>query len=175
MALPDRSRSDGSILFVCHGNIIRSALAEALLRHHVTSHRDGAPRVRSAGVSATPGTSADPRAIVAARRLGVALDAHRAQPLSRELVDDAAVIFAMDRVNEAHVGARFPDVRRKLRRLGAFARDPRDGDVIPDPFDLDAEAVMATAARIDRAAAALARQLAHDGRADVNASPERSR
>jgi len=69
------------------------------------------------------------------------------------------VIYVMDRLNEAKLLARFPDAAPKLRRLGALALAD-DGDVIADPYVLDAEAVVAVARRIDRATRALVAELA---------------
>ena len=153
--LPGGSTSDSSVLFVCHGNIIRSALAEALYRRHAASFSSPPPRVRSAGLSVKPGRAADPRALAAGHSLGVDLSSHRPQPLTQALVDDAHVIFVMDRLNEAQVLARFRNARGKLRRLGTLAL--ADGsDVIADPYVQDVTAVVAAAERIDRATAILA-------------------
>jgi len=149
-AIPASASATTRVLFVCHGNIIRSALAEGLLRHHFT--RAGvSPLVRSAGVAATLGRAADPRAVNAARELGIDLTAHRATPLTRDIVDASDLIFIMDRLNEAEVLARFPNARGKLRRLGSLAMDAAEGDVIPDPYSLDGNAVDAAARRIDDA------------------------
>jgi protein-tyrosine phosphatase len=148
--IPASAGPSTRVMFVCHGNIIRSALAEALLRQHFA--RAGATAVVcSAGVAATPGRPADPRAVAVARRFGVDLSEHRASLLSTALVDESDLIFIMDRLNEAEVLARFPAARGKLRRLGSLAADATDGDVIPDPFSLGADAVGAAAARIDAA------------------------
>jgi protein-tyrosine-phosphatase len=80
---------------------------------------------------------------------------HRAQPLTQALVDDAHVIFVMDRLNEAKVLVRFPNARGKLRRLGTLALDG-GSDVIADPYVDDTAAVAIVAERIDRATAKLA-------------------
>ena len=157
--VPSTIDEHGTIVFVCYGNIIRSALAAALTRQHGLEQGLRIDRVRSAGLSAKPGREADPRAVAAGRTLGVDLTAHRAQPLTREMVDEAAVIFVMDRLNEARLLARFPDASGRLRRLGALALV--DGsDVIADPYVLDAAAVTAAAERIDRATRELVRELA---------------
>jgi len=150
---------NGSVLFVCYGNIIRSALAAALMRDHGRVLGNRLCRVESAGLAAKPGRPADPRAIAAGRALGVDLVDHRAQPVTRALVDDATVIYVMDRLNEAKLLARFPDAAPKLRRLGALAL-AEDGDVIADPYVLDSEAVAAVARRIDHATRALVAELA---------------
>jgi protein-tyrosine-phosphatase len=148
-----------TVLFVCYGNIIRSALAAELTRHHGDAMGASFERVVSAGMAAKAGREADARAVAAGRSLGVDLGGHRAQPLTRALVDEASLIFVMDRLNEAQLLARFPDARKKLRRLGALA--VTDGaDIIDDPYVLDAAAVAAVAARIDRATHALVREIA---------------
>jgi len=166
--VPPSLDASGSILFVCYGNIIRSALAAALTRRHAAALDITFDRVRSAGLAARAGREADARAVAAGRALGVDLTSHRAQPVDRALVDDAAVIYVMDRMNEAQLLARFPDAAPKLRRLGALAMT-EDGDVIEDPYVLDAAAVAAVAERIDRATRELVVELAR------RASDDRSR
>jgi protein-tyrosine phosphatase len=153
--LPRDVTSESAVLFVCYGNIIRSALAEALYRRHSAEAGAGPARVRSAGLSAKLGREADSRAIAAGRALGANLESHRAQPLTKALVDEADVIFIMDRLNEAKLLARFPSARAKVRRLGALAKEG-NSDLIEDPYVHDATHVAAAAMRIDRATAALA-------------------
>jgi low molecular weight protein-tyrosine phosphatase len=157
--VPSSLDEHGTILFVCYGNIIRSALAAALMRRHALDLGLGVDRVRSAGLSAKAGREADPRAVAAGHTLGVDLREHRAQPLTREMVDEAAVIFVMDRLNEAKLLARFPHAAGRLRRLGALAVSD-EGDIIADPYVLDAAAVADAAQRIDRATRELVRELA---------------
>ena len=161
--VPSSLDERGTILFVCYGNIIRSALAAALTRRHGLESGIPVDRVHSAGLAAKAGREADPRAVAAGRTLGVDLRDHRAQPLTREMVDEATVIFVMDRLNEARLLARCPDAAGRLRRLGALAVSG-DGDIIPDPYVLDAAAVVAAAERIDRATRELVRELARRGR-----------
>lgn len=152
--LPRDISRDGPVLFVCYGNIIRSALAEALFRRHAVSLGINKPDACSAGLSARPGREADARAVAAGKALGVDLTAHRAQRVTDSLVDGASIIFVMDRLNEAQLLARFPRARRKVRRLGSLAIE-RSSDIIPDPYVLDADAVTAAAKRIDVATSAL--------------------
>jgi protein-tyrosine-phosphatase len=155
VSVPPGLTADSSVLFVCHGNIIRSALAEALYRRHAASLWSAPTRVRSAGLSAKAGRGADARAVAAGRSLGVDLESHHAQPLTAALADDADVIFVMDRLNEAKLIARFPNARGKVRRLGAWST-AGGSDVIADPYAHDGAAVVAAAEQIDRATAVLA-------------------
>jgi protein-tyrosine-phosphatase len=169
-AIPQSLNANGSVLFVCYGNIIRSALAAALTRHHGESSGIALTRVESAGLAARPGREADARAVTAGRSLGVDLTEHRAQPVTRSLVDDASVIYVMDRLNEAKLLAQFPDAASKTRRLGSLAPTD-DGDVIEDPYVLDAAAVASVAARIDQATRALVHELTR--RAGRTSTPSR--
>jgi len=123
-----------SILFVCHGNIIRSPMAEALFRR-AAAEKQPSPSARSAGTRAVAGRAADPRAVTEAAGFGVDLASHRAQPLSQDLVGHADIIAVMDLLNEAEVLAGFPEARNKVVLLGAFdGSTTLSGAIIPDPY-----------------------------------------
>lgn len=118
-----------SALFLCHGNIIRSPMAEALFR------RSCAVAVRSAGLHAIPGRRADCRALRIAPEFDVSLEQHVAKPVTEEMVREADVVFVMDGQNEARFLHRFPEAREKVRLLGAFAPRPVRDCEIPDPYE----------------------------------------
>src|SRR5215469_16169782 len=119
------------ILFVCHGNIMRSAFAAALLRQRL-QEAGVALRVQSAGVHAFGGKTADPRCIEAATKLKLNLSAHHAQPLTPELVDASSVIITMDYLNYAEVAARYPHATQKVFMMAGEHDKPVQ---IPDPYD----------------------------------------
>ena len=153
--------ADSSIVFVCSGNIIRSPLAEVLLRRHLAQSGYSDTRISSAGLHATLGRPADPRAQDVARDAGIALDDHAAQPFTRELIDGASAIFVMDFRNEAELLTRFRSAAGKVALLGGLAPDTTTGSpAIPDPYALDSAAVRAAFARIDAATRSLAATLA---------------
>jgi protein-tyrosine-phosphatase len=138
--LPARAGAIRSVLFVCHGNIIRSPMAEALFRQYLTDGAQPPIAVASAGLHARAGRGVDDRALVAARDFGVSLEEHRAQPLTGEMVSQADAIFVMDYVNEAKLIARYPEARRKVFMLDAFGDDAAasSGKEIADPYHGDA-------------------------------------
>jgi len=124
-----------SILFVCHGNIIRSPMAEALLKRHLQDVGRWPMAIASAGLHAKPGRGVDERALVAARELGISLDEHRSRQLAPELVAGADLIFVMDYQNEARLLNRFPAASHKVYMLGGRPEDRRaHGVQIPDPY-----------------------------------------
>jgi protein-tyrosine-phosphatase len=149
----DRLPTDArTVLFVCHGNILRSAFGETLLRERLAAAGVRDVAVRSAGVYARPGRGADPRGRAAAERYGASLEAHRAQPLTRDLMERSDIVFVMDRRNEADVLARHPAAAARVVLLGAFGRLPGErSPYIPDPYTGGAADVERCYERISRA------------------------
>ena len=144
------------VVFVCHGNIIRSPMAAELLRQQAA----GALEVLSAGLHATPGKQADPRARSIAPEFGVSLEAHRAQPLTTDLVSKADAIFVMDALNEAKLLDRFPEATTKICPLGrCFSGTPPLHTEIPDPYTGSVEDIRACYVVLHDNVAELARLL----------------
>jgi protein-tyrosine phosphatase len=159
--LPDRLGASCELLFVCHGNIIRSPMAEWMLRRRLPDFDLTELVVRSAGLRAAPGRGADPRARAIAPAFGVSLEAHVAQPVTAELVERATLIFVMDHANETELLARFPAADGKVLLLGAFARGSRSARyAIPDPYDGTELDIRGCYERLERAVTALAAGIA---------------
>lgn len=158
------------VLFVCHGNILRSAVAEALYRARVTTGLAPAgSQAESAGTAARDGGPADPRGMAAAREMGLRLDGHRAERLNETLVERADLILVMDYLNEADVVARFPAAAAKVRLLGSFLDGGRPTE-IRDPYTGTAEDVKASFRVIAAAVDALSATLSLAGTRDAGNS-----
>jgi protein-tyrosine phosphatase len=132
------SPSTKSILFVCFGNIMRSPMAEAMLRQS-TSGRQVLISSVSAGLHAIPGREAHPRALAASSEIGLSLVDHRAQLLTPEMVSRADAVFVMDFQNKAELLARYPEARDKVVMLSEYADGPDRCREIPDPYFGDLE------------------------------------
>ncbi len=149
-----------SVLFVCHGNIMRSAAAAGFLRDELRAAGVANVRIGSAGTHAHDGRPADARAVEAARELGLSLHEHAATRITRKLIADYDVIFAMDDLNYVNILATFPESRRKLRLFGGMnASGSYRAHEIPDPYMTSANEVSATIGTIKGYAAMLARAL----------------
>jgi protein-tyrosine phosphatase len=132
---PQAPTSARSFLFVCHGNIMRSPMCEALMKRALADRGDYF-RVISAGLNANPGRRAHPWAISSAVKFGISLEQHHALVLTFEMVQQADLIFAMDLQNRVELLSRFPQAKEKLFLLGMF-RGPDGGGVeIHDPYHL---------------------------------------
>jgi protein-tyrosine phosphatase len=131
-----------SFVFVCFGNIMRSAMAEFLMRREIS----GAPpeelrrvHIVSAGLHATPGKEAHPWAQEAAAGMGISLAQHRAKLLTREIVEQADCVFAMDFQNKAELLTLYPEAEDKIYMLSAYAEGAWQYREIPDPYLGDVE------------------------------------
>jgi protein-tyrosine-phosphatase/predicted ATP-grasp superfamily ATP-dependent carboligase len=146
-----------SVIFVCHGNIMRSASAAQFLRDDLAAAGVTDVRVCSAGTHARNGKPADARVRRAVSQFGVSLDDHRATLLTADLVASNDVIFAMDEFNYANIATAFPESRGKLMLFGgmnaAGIYQPRE---IADPYTSSEADVAATIGVVRRYVAELA-------------------
>lgn len=123
-----------SFLFVCYGNLMRSPMAEAMLKHVLAERGVNGIAVRSAGVHAVSGREAHPWALTVSRELHIPLDQHRAQPLTPQLVSSSDAIFVMDFENLAELETLYPNARAKTSLLSAYADGKQRGREIADPY-----------------------------------------
>jgi protein-tyrosine phosphatase len=122
-----------SMLFVCHGNVCRSPMAQDIMRRHL-SRRGllGRVAVASAGIEcASAGRRPDLRARACVLRHAGNISDLRARRFSREDFDRFDLILVMDRQNESDVlaAARYGDDRERVRLLGSYS----NGEDISDP------------------------------------------
>jgi protein-tyrosine-phosphatase len=130
-----------TFVFVCYGNIMRSAMAEYLMRRAVREARlEEEVCILSAGLHPNPGREAHPWAQQASADLGTSLADHRAKPLTQEMVQQADCILAMDFQNKAELLTLYPDSCEKVFMLSAYAEGPWQYREIPDPYMRDLEA-----------------------------------
>ena len=138
------------ILFVCTGNICRSALAELLLRQKLEAGRLAGFEVKSAGVGTKPDLVCPPEMLDVLKKLGLDGTKHKSQPLSGELVDWADLILAMEGMQQMLVATRFPRSVAKVRVLKKYVQAPGDAD-IEDPFRQSKKVYESSAAEIRQA------------------------
>lgn len=103
-ALQQLSRSTtGRLVFVCHGNIMRSAFATEVARAAQPAY---ANRIVGAGTHAKTGRQAQDSAIRVAPLFGMSLESHTASDLTVTAITADDVVVCMDVMNEANVLAR---------------------------------------------------------------------
>ena len=108
------------VLFVCTGNICRSAMAEHLLRHWA-SERGLAVEVRSAGIAAEGWYEVPEHARLLLAAEGVPPFAHKAQLLTREQLRWADTVLVMAEHHRDHILELYPEFTGKTRLLRSAA------------------------------------------------------
>lgn len=121
------------ILVVCHGNVCRSPLAEAMLKKAMPQRE-----IRSAGIGALVGQGADATTAEVASEQGLDLSAHKAQQLTNELINWADLILVMSQNQRSQLGQMAPAALGKTMLLGHWIRAvgtrANNGLDIPDPY-----------------------------------------
>ncbi len=125
-------RNATQILFVCKGNICRSPFAEGYARKHCPP----TVQVVSCGYFPVQGRSCPTEAIEAAQSFQINLEEHRSQIVTKELLEQASIIFLFDQENQEKISRQFPDLQKKLFYLGScspklslYIKDPVGGTV----------------------------------------------
>jgi protein-tyrosine phosphatase len=115
------------ILTVCTGNLCRSPMAEAWLRHRADGDRI---QVSSAGLSALVGEPAPQHAVTLLQQKGLDLSGHRARQLEAAHVVAADLVLVMERWQKAEVERLCPPARGRTYLLAHW----QDGAEIKDPY-----------------------------------------
>lgn len=127
---PRATVSAQRVLFLCYGNINRSALAHA----YAAGKHVGTLRFASAGFHAPAGRPPDPTMVDVAAQQGVALGDWRSCTLDAQAVDQADLILAMEIAHLDRLWAEHPGARGKSFLLGAASAGARHHVEVVDPY-----------------------------------------
>ena len=114
------------ILFVCHGNICRSPMAEFVMKDLAAkAGRSGDFHIASAAASREEiGSPVYPPARRELQRHGISCDGHAAHQITRQELESYDLIYYMDSQNERYLRRLFGDAAAKCRPL--LPRDVAD-------------------------------------------------
>ncbi len=142
-------RNPNKIVFVCTGNICRSAFAEKLLM----SLSDGiSPAVESCGLDVKVMSPPPFEAIRAAGKIGLDLNQHRSRGIECCDLESADLILAMEYWQFCTLIESFPHKEEQIKLLREFAPFPENMLCnIDDPFGHNERAFEKCFAQIQRA------------------------
>ncbi len=148
-----------NLLFVCKGNICRSAYAEYRFRKVLAERGIENIVIASCGLEAIPGAPAYPSTVRVARQRGLDIDPHKTQPVDTPLLNRADLIVVMEPAQLRQLRQYAPIFTYKTILLGALVLDPGGNLIIGDPWGKPDEDFEKCFDQIDRALLVLADQL----------------
>lgn len=125
------------VLFVCTGNTCRSPMAEGIASRMADERALRDLTFASAGTSAWEGAPASDGALLVAMERGIDLNLHRAQVLTRELVEGADLILVMSPHHRERAVVLGGEGRTHL--LTDYSGRSAEGRAVMDPFGGDLE------------------------------------
>jgi len=150
-------RSRRHVIFVCKGNICRSAFAEYYLKRELS---DETLLVESCGLDVDQGFASPPEAVRVAKEFDLDLEIHRSKGLSSCDLQTADLILPMEFRQYQRLKAMFPGKQSRIRLLRDFAPWP---DCllcnIDDPYGSDEDEFRRCFKRIQRSLDGLRNQL----------------
>ncbi len=126
-----------NILFVCNANIVRSFMAERVLKSLLNSRGVREVGVSSAGLLDMKGASADTIARQILQEYGIDDEGHLARVVNGEMIREADLIVTMEKKQLQLIGDQYPEAIPKLRVLKSYLpdrgipRNPRKTSGIP--------------------------------------------
>ncbi len=141
------------IVFVCTGNICRSAFAEELLKTEIAG---AFPVVESCGLDVQVVSPSPVEAVLVAEKIGLDLSHHRSRDIGNCDLESADLILAMEYWQFRELAESFPHKRPQLKLLREFAPFPENLLCnIDDPFGQNERVFQKCFAQIQRSVATI--------------------
>lgn len=122
-----------NILFICTGNTCRSPMAEGIMKDFLQSKEPfSAVNVESAGIAVPFSTPASPHAVTVLKEMGIDIEDHASQLVTKPLLEKADLILTMTERHKQILISAVPDLEGKIYTLKEYAgQEELD---IGDPF-----------------------------------------
>jgi protein-tyrosine-phosphatase/predicted ATP-grasp superfamily ATP-dependent carboligase len=154
----EQTRSAGNILFICYGNINRSAVAAELLKSYLPSQPDLS--VHSSGFHQHVERPTDPIMSEIALAHGLDMALHRSSSISEQMLRTSDIIFVMEKTHRDRLLELAPACAGRIFLLGAEPHSRAAGGAeIHDPYNRSREQYAQCFERIRLAVRALADDL----------------
>lgn len=137
------------IMFICTGNICRSAMAHRLLEKKLEEIGNKDVEVYSCGVFAEDGDKADYYAIEVMKEYEVEMKSHQATNIRRAPMKEMDLILCATVSHKYSVEQLYPSLKEKIYTMKEYIGETKELD-IADPWGYDITTFRFCAATIDR-------------------------
>lgn len=139
------------IMFICTGNICRSAMAKALMEKKVKDYQLINIEIYSSGIFAETGDKASYSAIEIMQEYGIDLTKHEATNIKQSNIQEMDLILCATASHKYSVLQMYPQLKEKVYTIKEYAKDNKQEDLdIKDPWGYDIEIYRYCAAEIDK-------------------------
>ena len=112
------------VIFICTGNICRSAMADGYLKYRLKEmSKSNEVIVTSAGTRAVQGEESPKFAKQAIAKYGANIETHTATTLENANLKNADYVLVMTQRHKRDVIDRYPKIKDKVKLLGEYAKD----------------------------------------------------
>lgn len=126
---------DLAVVFVCHGNICRSPMAERMAEQAAAEAGLEHIRFTSAGISSEEtGNPINPRAVRKLQQLGCRTGDHRAHQITADEARSADLIICAEQHHADKVVRLDPALADRVRLITDFVPGAEPGSGVPDPW-----------------------------------------
>lgn len=135
-----------NIMFICTGNICRSAMAHAYTQKRLYDlKKENEYIITSCGTNATQGQCATYNAIESMKKYNIDLTNHRATCIENSNILDCDLILVLTQNHKTQVIQIYPKLNDKIFTLKGYVTDEDNYKDIDDPYGLDSDVYDATA------------------------------
>ncbi len=121
------------IMFICTGNICRSAMAHKMLEKRAKEEKKDI-QVYSCGIFAENGDIPTYEGIEAMKEYGIDLSKHRATNIRNSNIKDMDVILCATSSHKNNVIAMYPELKGKVYTMKEYVGYPKNDIDIKDPW-----------------------------------------
>lgn len=137
------------MMFICTGNICRSAMAHWLMKKKVEEKNLQGIEIYSSGIFAMPGDVSTEEATKVMEEYGVNLKKHRATLTRNSNIQEMDIILCMTNSHKQSLIQMYPNLKDKIFTLKEYVGLTKDGVEIKDPWGYDIVTYRFCAAEID--------------------------
>ena len=121
------------IMFICTGNICRSAMAQWMLKKKAKEQNKDI-EVYSCGIEAGNGWTPTDEAVEVMKEYGIDLSKHRATNIRSSNIEDMDVILCATRAHKGAVIYMYPELKEKVYTMKEYAGFGKNDLDIEDPW-----------------------------------------